>query len=236
MVIKKFFIPICLPREKGCQYFLEKIKLKNTQKENPKKFITEIFARNPNKDKFVANNLSLLLGKEQNFQENDFRINFSKEYGANLLISGKNKKEKQYILNLIALNLENNNYIENIYYINNDSDMHTKLSKFHMDIFEDKIEDNSVILIDSLDIYVGTYGLNIPQKLIDVIESGYKNNIAVIFFIDNIIRIKSKIKNILDMFNYRLAFSLNKTELEIFLGVESQVNAMLKAPINYHGS
>jgi hypothetical protein len=37
------------------------------------------------------------------------------------------------------------------------------------------------------------------------------------------------------MFNYRLAFSLNKTELEIFLDLESQVNAMLKAPINYHG-
>jgi len=43
----------------------------------------------PNKDKFVANNLSLLLGKEQDFKENDFRINFSKEYGANLLITWK---------------------------------------------------------------------------------------------------------------------------------------------------
>ncbi len=92
--------------------------MKNTSKENPKIYDGDVLPKIPNKDEFTSKRLNLLLGKEQNFKENDFRINFSKEYGANLLISGKNKKEKQYILNLIALNLEDSDYIKNIYYIN----------------------------------------------------------------------------------------------------------------------
>ena len=62
----------------------------------PKIYNGDVLPELPNKNEFTSKTLSLFLGKEQNFRENDFRINFSKEYGANLLITGKHKKEKQH--------------------------------------------------------------------------------------------------------------------------------------------
>ncbi len=203
---KKVFIPFA-SREK-MSILLEKINEKHS-KENPKVYNGDILPEIPNKDKFVANNLSLLLGKEQNFQENDFRINFSKEYGANLLISGKNKKEKQYILNLIALNLEDSDYIKNIYYINNDFDIDSNLKKYSLDIFNNKIDNNSLIIIDSIDTlnslhpqlnYGGGFSmpgeevqLSLADKFKDTLENGYKRDIYTIMFIDHFKRTKKNL-------------------------------------------
>jgi hypothetical protein len=234
---QKVFVPYA-SRERMA-ILLEKIH-KRSPKENPKVYDGDVLQKMPNKSEFTSKRLSLLLGKEQNFRENDFRINFSKEYGANLLITGKNKKEKQHILNLIALNLENSNCVENIYYINNDFDIHSSLKKSSLDIFNNEIKNNSIIIIDSIDTlnslhpqpnYGGGFTmpgeevkLSLADKFKDILENGYKQDIYIVVFIDNFKRTKQKLSEVLDMFNYRLAFSLGSDILTDFLTLEYNVN------------
>jgi len=193
----------------------------------------------PHIDKFKSSTSQLLLGKEQSFTENDFSIVFSKEYGSNLLVSGKNKKEKQDILNLITLNLKYNQNIENIYYIHNDFDIVSDLEKSSIDVLKDGIKDKSILVIDSIDTlselfpqpsYGGSFSMpgednDIPiaDKFKEILESGYKNNIHVIVFVDNYKRIKMKMNEILDLFNYRLAYSLNSDSLTDFLELEYNI-------------
>ena len=234
---QKVFVPFA-SRERMA-ILLEKIH-KRSPKENPKIYDGDVLPKMPNKSEFTSKRLSLLLGKEQNFRENDFRINFSKEYGANLLITGKNKKEKQYILNLIALNLENSDYIKNTYYINNDFDIYSSLKKSSLDIFNNEIENNSLIIIDSIDTlnslhpqpnYGGGFTmpgeevkLSLADKFKEILENGYKQDIYIVVFIDNFKRTKQKLSEVLDMFNYRLAFSLGNDVLTDFLTLEYNVN------------
>ncbi|WP_418186554.1 FtsK/SpoIIIE domain-containing protein [Aliarcobacter lanthieri] len=234
---KKVFVPFA-SREK-MELLLEKIEKKQS-KINPKIYDGDVLPKIPNEKDFLNNTLSLLLGKEQNFKENDFRINFSKEYGANLLISGKNKKEKQYILKLITLNLQNSNYIKNIFYINNDFDMDSILEASSLDIFNDEIKNNSIIIIDSIDSlnslhpqvnYGGGFSMpgektkpSITDNFKELLENGYKRDIYFIVFVDNFKRTKQKLNLILDMFNYRLAFSLDSDILTDFLSLEYNVN------------
>lgn len=234
---KKVFVPFA-SREK-MEILLEKIEQKHS-KTNPKIYDGDMLPKIPNEKDFSNNTLSLLLGKEQNFKENDFKINFSKEYGASLLISGKNKKEKQHILKLIALNLQNSKYFKNIFYINNDFDMNSVLETSSLDIFNDEIENNSVIIIDSIDSlnslhpqvnYGGGFSMpgentkpSIADNFKELLENGYKRDIYFIVFVDNFKRTKQKLNLILDMFNYRLAFSLNNEILTDFLSLEYNVN------------
>lgn len=234
---KKVFIPFA-SREK-MSMLLEKVDTKYS-KTDPKIYDGDVLPKIPNKSEFTSKTLSLLLGKEQNFRENNFKINFSKEYGANLLITGKNKKEKQHILNLIALNLEKSNYIKNIYYINNDFDIDSTLEKYSLDIFNKEIENNSIIIIDSIDTlnslhtqpnYGGGFSmpgeevkLSIADKFKEILENGYKQDIYIIVFVDNFKRIKQKLSEVLDMLNYRLAFSLGNDVLTDFLTLEYNVN------------
>jgi len=234
---KKVFVPFA-SREKMTM-LLEKIDT-NHSKKDPKIYDGDVLPKMPNKGGFASKTLSLLLGKEQNFRENNFRINFSKEYGANLLITGKNKKEKQHIFNLIALNLENSSYVKNIYYINNDFDINSSLEKSSLDIFNNEIENNSLIIIDSIDTlnslhpqphYGGGFSmpgeevkLSIVDKFKEILENGYKQDIYIVVFIDNFKRTKQKLSEILDMFNYRLAFNLGNDVLTDFLILEHNVN------------
>ena len=234
---KKVFVPFA-SREK-MSMLLEKIDT-NHLKTDPKIYDGDVLPKIPNKGEFENKELSLLLGKEQNFRENNFKINFSKEYGANLLITGKNKKEKQHILNLITLNLENNNYIKNIYYINNDFDIDSSLKNSSLNIFNDEIKNNSLIIIDCIDTLNSlhpqpNYGggssmpgeevkLSTADKFKEVLENGYKQDIYVVVFVDNFKRTKQKLSEVLDMFNYRLAFSLGNDMLTDFLTLEYNVN------------
>lgn len=233
----KVFVPFA-SREKMAM-LLEKIDLKHS-KTNPKIYDGDVLPKIPNETEFTSNVLSLLLGKEQTFKENDFRIDFSKEYGANLLISGKNKKEKQHILNLIALNLKNSNYGNSILYINNDFDIESSFKKSSLDIFNNEIKNNSVIIIDSIDTLISLHpqpnyggGFSMPGEEVkpsiadnfkELLENGYKKDIYIIVFIDNFKRTKQKVSEILDMFNYRLAFSLGNDVLTDFLTLEYNVN------------
>ena len=234
---KKVFVPFA-SREK-MEMLLAKVSLKHS-KINPKIYDGDVLPKIPNKTEFTSNVLSLFLGKEQTFKENNFRINFLKEYGANLLISGKNKKEKQHILNLIALNLKNNNYVKNILYINNDFDIKSSFEKSSLDIFNNKIESNSIIIIDSIDTlnslhpqpnYGGGFSMPGEEKKLsaadnfkNLLENGYKESIYIVVFIDNFKRTKQKLNEILDMFNYRLAYSLGNDILTDFLTLEYNVN------------
>ena len=72
---KKVFVPFA-SREK-MEILLEKIEQKHS-KTNPKIYDGDMLPKIPNEKDFSNNTLSLLLGKEQNFKENDFKINFSK--------------------------------------------------------------------------------------------------------------------------------------------------------------
>lgn len=234
---KKVFVPFA-SREK-MEMLLEKVGLKDS-KINPKIYDGDVLPKIPNEIEFTSKALSLFLGKEQTFKENDFRINFSKEYGANLLISGKNKKEKQHIFNLIALNLRNNDCIKNVFYINNDFDIDFIFKKSSLDIFNDEIKSNSVIIIDSIDTlnslhpqpnYGGRFSmpgeeikLSIADNFKELLENGYKKDIYIVVFVDNFKRTKQKLNEILDMFNYRLAFSLGNDVLTDFLTLEYNVN------------
>ncbi len=234
---KKVFVPFA-SREK-MSMLLEKIDT-NHSKIDPNIYDGDVLPKIPNNGEFANEELSLLLGKEQNFRENNFKINFSKEYGANLLITGKNKKEKQHILNLITLNLENNNYIKNIYYINNDFDIDSSLKNSSLNIFNSEIENNSLIIINSIDTLnllhpQPNYGggismsgedvkLSTADKFKEILESGYKQDIYIIVFIDNFKRTQQKLSEVLDMFNYRLAFSLGNDMLNNFLTPGDHVN------------
>jgi len=234
---KKVFIPYA-SREKMNE-LLSKINNEKIKKK-AKIYDGDTLPKVPNNNEFKNDKLTLLLGKEQSFQENDFQISFAKEYGANLLITGKNKQEKQHILDLIYLNLNSNQYIENIYYLNNDFDIKSQLEKCSIDIFEQEIKSKSVIVIDSIDTltklypqvsYGGAFSmpgeevkLSPSDRFKEIVEYGYKNDIYVIVFIDNFKRTKMKLNELLDLFNYRLAFSSGSDLLTEFLSLEYNVN------------
>ncbi|HIP11742.1 MAG TPA: cell division protein FtsK [Arcobacter sp.] len=227
------------------------VKINNEQlKKEPKIYDGDVLPKIPKSREFISDKLTLLIGKEQSFKEDNFKINFLREYGANLLISGKNKKEKQHILDLISLNLKSNKCIENIYYINNDFDINSELEKYEIDIFENEIKNKSIVIIDSIDTLMKLHpqpnyssgGFSMPGEEIkipisdrfkEIVEYGYKDDIHVIIFIDNFKRTKMKLNELLDLFNYRLAFSLGNDILADFLNLEYNVN--LQSIKNYKG-
>ncbi len=64
----------------------------------------------------------------------------------------------------------------------------------------------------------------ISDRFKEIVEYGYKDDIYVIVFIDNFKRTKIKLNELLDLFNYRLAFSLGNDILADFLNLEYNVN------------
>ena len=241
---QKVFIPYA-SREKMIK-LLNKVSTQKIDK-NIKIYNGEVFPELPNQQKFITNDIRFLLGKEQNFKESDFILYFYKEYGSNLLITGKNKIEKQHILNLIILNLRANQSISNIYYINNDFDIKSDLKSSSIEIFQSEIEDKSLIIIDSIDTLTQlypplSYGYPMPgdeqepsiyDRFKELLENGYKRDIHFVIFVDNFKRVKTKINEITELFNYRLAFSLNSDLLIDFL--ELEYNTMMQSVRNNRG-
>ena len=66
--------------------------------------------------------------------------------------------------------------------------------------------------------------LSIADNFKELLENGYKKDIFIVVFVDNFKRTKQKLNEILDMFNYRLAFSLGNDVLTDFLTLEYNVN------------
>jgi len=178
---------------------------------------------------------SLTLGKEQDFLENSFKVDFHKEYGANLIISGKNKREKQSIIDIIMMNVKNNKFIKNLYYINNDFDVNFEKTEDINDIAN--IKENSVILIDSFDtlsqlhpksnLGFSNFGsepeISIADKFKEIVENGYRKNIYTIIFVDNYKRL-SMLNEFFELFNHRIAFSLKSEDINSLLKLEYNVN------------
>lgn len=180
-------------------------------------------------------NFSLTLGKEQDFLENKFNIDFHKEYGSNLIVSGKSKQEKQSIIDIIMMNIKNNQFIKNLYYINNDFDIRFEKTE-DINCIEN-IKDNSVILIDSFDtlsqlhpksnLGFSNFGsepeVSIADKFKEVVENGYRKNIYTIIFVDNYKRL-SMLNEFFEFFNHRIAFSLKSEDINSLLKLEYNIN------------
>ena len=181
-------------------------------------------------------NFSLILGKEQDFVENEFNIIFHKEYGSNIIITGKNKQEKQSIIDIIMLNIKNNQFIKNLYYINNDFDINFE-KVYDINIFENEIKEKSVILIDSFDtlselhpksnLGFSSFGAEskilIAEKFKEIVENGYRKDIYTIIFVDNYKRL-SMLNEFFELFNHRMAFSLNSEEVNSFLKLDYNIS------------
>lgn len=183
---------------------------------------------------FIENNkVSLILGREQTFLEKEFKVILNKEFGNNLLISGKNKQEKKTIIDNILFNIKNNSFIKNLFYINNDFDLNfSNISS--IEIFKNEIPKNSIILIDSFDtltdlhpknnmMFVNSFGTqtetSLSDKFKDIVENGYRNDIYVILFVDNFKRL-SMLNEFFELFNHRIGFTLSGNDLNYFLKLD----------------
>jgi len=178
----------------------------------------------------------LNLGKKQDFLETDLIIDFKKEFGNHLLISGKNKKQKQNFIDIIDLNLAN----QNVYYLNADSEIFYNKNTYGSDIFLQKIDSSSFIIIDSLDLFDELYPKNLygddpidslSYKFKHMIENGHKQGVHFIVFVDNFKRVKQKIGNLLELFDYRIGFNLNE-EVATSLLSSSMPNMIKNIPYN----
>lgn len=231
---KRIFIPFA--SEKALKKLLDKISISNYEKKE-KIYDGDKLPNIKSINLIEKNQFSLILGREQNFLEKEFKVIFNKEYGSNLLISGKNKQEKQTIINHILLNISNSSFIKNIFYINNDLDIHS-LNIADIDIFKNEIPKNSIILIDSFDtltdlhpknnmMYVNTFGTQSEPTLSDkfkkIVENGYRDDIYTILFVDNFKRL-SMLNDFFDLFNHRIGFNLNANDLNNFLKLDFNFN------------
>ncbi|EDZ62780.1 FtsK/SpoIIIE family, putative [Sulfurimonas gotlandica GD1] len=193
----------------------------------------------PNENFFKKSNFEFYLGKELNFQENEFKIEFKKEIGNNLIVSGRGKIEKQNIINTIVENLLNNSKIQNIYYIAQDEEiaLDRLIKTYSANIFNEDLEKNSFILIDSFDGLnelhpKQSFGgmqkeLSLADKFKDIVEYGYKNNIYVILFIDNYKRVQMKQRDFLSLFELRYGFNLNEENANSLLSISN--TSMIKS-------
>lgn len=231
---KKVFIPYASQR--ALNKLLNKISSLDYKKKE-KIYDGEKLSSIDNINLKVENGFSLILGREQSFLENEFIVSFKKEHGSNLLISGKNKLEKQTIIDHILLNINNNSFIKNFFYINNDFDIDFS-NESNIDIFQNKIPKNSIILIDSFDTltelhpkqnmgFGSTFGaepeIPLSDKFKDIVENGLRDDIYTIIFVDNYKRLSS-LNEFFDLFNHRIAFNLNSNELNSFLKLDYNLN------------
>jgi len=160
----------------------------------------------------------LNFGKKQDFLETDLIINLKKEFGNHLLISGKNKKQKQNFIDLISLNLAN----QNVYYLHADTEISYNKETYDSDIFLKNIDSNSFIIIDSLDLFdelhpkMNSYSFgneaedSVADKFKELVENGHKKGIFFIVFVDNFKRLKHKVGDFFGLFDYRIGFNLNE--------------------------
>jgi len=172
----------------------------------------------PQKSSLQNDKQELNLGRKQDFLETDLIIDFKKEFGNHLLISGKNKKQKQNFIDLISLNLVN----QNVYYLHADSEVFCNQKTYGSDIFLQNIDSNSFIIVDSLDLFdelhpkMNSYSFgnktedSVADKFKDLVENGHKKGIFFIVFVDNYKRVKQKVGDFFSLFDYRIGFNLNE--------------------------
>lgn len=212
---KKVFIPFA--SRKNLEKLLTKISMEPI-KNRLKIYDGESLPILPNENYFQNEKQKLNLGKKQDFLETDLIIDFKKEFGNHLLISGKNKKQKQNLINLITLNLVN----KNVYYLHSDTEISYNGETYGSEIFLQGIDANSFIVIDSLDLFdelhpkMNSYGYgndaedSVADKFKDLVENGHKQGVFFIVFVDNFKRVKQKVGDFFSLFDYRIGFNLNE--------------------------
>jgi len=228
---KKVFIPFA--SRKNLEYLLKKVSVQSLC--NKKKIYDgENLPTLPEENSFHNSEMSLNLGKKQDFLESDLIIDFKREFGNHLLISGKNKKQKQNLINLINLNLKN----QNIYYLHADNEIKYTNKTYNSDIFLKNISSNSFIVVDSLDLLdelhpkINNYSFgndteeSIADKFKDLVENGHKEEIHFIVFVDNYKRLKQKVGDFFTLFDYRIGFNLNEDTATSLLS--SSMSDMIK--------
>lgn len=229
---KKVFIPYA--SRENLEILLSKVS-KHLVKNKFKIYNGETLPTLPDKAHFQNSRQELNLGKKQNFLESHLIINFKKEFGNHLLISGKNKKQKQNFIDLVNINLAG----KNVYYLQADDETSYDKTTCGSDIFLSSIKDNSFIIIDSLDLFdelhpkMNSYSFSndvedsIADKFKGLVENGHKRGIFFIVFIDNYKRVKQKVGDFLSLFDYRIGFNLNEEVATSLLS--SSVSDMIKS-------
>ena len=168
-------------------------------------------------EKFNNNAFEIILGREDNFTQDELKIKFSRFSGANLLISGKDKTIKEKLINIFFKNLEP---YHNIYYINSDEDLNINFQTSNIEILQEDLE-NSFVIIDSIDNLNELHmrGFTPPPansllaNFIQHLENGYKKGVHFIVFVDNFKKMKPRLSssnNDINNFELRAGFALNQ--------------------------
>jgi S-DNA-T family DNA segregation ATPase FtsK/SpoIIIE len=221
---KKIYIPFASRR--NLEILLNKVSKENIRNQN-KIYDGDKLPSMPSMDYFENDKFELILGKEDNFKESDFKIRFFSEFGNNLLFFGKNKLQKQKIIDLILINLMQNKKVNKIYYINSDININVNIEKQSIKIFNEDIEENSFIIIDAFDrlneihpknsFEIGGFNneKTLADKFKEIVESGYRKNVFTILFVDNFKRLKTNLGDFFSNFNYRIAYNLNSMNVSL---------------------
>ena len=137
----------------------------------------------------------------------------------------------QNFIDLISLNLAN----QNVYYLHADTEMFYNKKTYSSDIFLQNIDSDSFIIIDSLDLLDELHPKNLygddpidslSYKFKDLVENGHKEGIHFIIFVDNFKRVKQKVGNLLELFDFRIGFNLNEETATSLLS--SSMSDMIK--------
>lgn len=225
---KKIFIPYA--SRENLNYLLDKVS-KTSQKNQNKIYDGEKAIPLPQKEYFENSNFEIILGKEQDFLESDFKIKFNAEFGNNLLIVGKNKDFKQKLIELLLLNLTQKNI--NLIYINSDIDINVDIESFDIEKI-DEIKDNSFVVIDNFDsltklhpktntFNLGNNEISLADKFKELVENGFRKKIFFILFIENYKRLKMNLGDFFNNFDYRVGYYLNSVNLSTLRGVTDMI-------------
>jgi len=239
---KKIYIPFA--SRENLNLLLDKISSKQLKNQN-KIYDGDKLPSITSTDYFKNDKFEIILGKEENFKESNFKIRFYSEFGNNLFFTGKNKQQKQKIIDLILTNLTQNDKINKIYYINSDNDIKVDIESGNMKIFNEEIEKNSFIIIDGFDKLTEIHPKNsfemgfgeqketLADRFKNIIENGYRNNIFTILFIDNFKRLKTNLGDFFTNFDYRIAYNLNS--MNVGLLRSSIDGALMPSALNGKG-
>ena len=226
---KIFFVPYA--SRDNADILLKKVNSKNYSK-NIKVYNGELMPKLPGDSAFKNVDRKILVGKKINFNEDLFNIEFKKESGNSLIISGRGEKHKKNIFETILRALINISSIEHIYLVGEEyeNNVDGKIHYCNYDIFtKDKdVETNSFIVIENFDLATDLYPTEsfspkdkneLGEKFKDIVEFGYKKNIYTIIFIENYKKVKEKISKFLTLFELRYGFNMNEdTATSFFSG------------------
>jgi len=205
---------VFIPLAESKNYNTLKKLLKNKEKNNTVIYNGDISIPVPKT--FKNSPFEIILGQEDNFTQDNLRVKFARFSGSNLLLSGKNRKTKEKLINIILKNLKPHH---NIIYINGDEEITPEVETSDISEIKEDIQ-NSFVIIDSFDtlneLHSAPYpSYNAPTDtpanvFKSLLENGYKKGVHFIVFVDNFKKMKQKLQDNLNAFEMRIGYSLNQ--------------------------